>query len=98
MALTGVWLNELNSVMVLIEDANHGLTGKYRSIVGRDPNLRDLAGRTNYLDGNKQMVGFAVCFEKRIPDRAAATRQSAPGPGGPNRGPAAKKRSTRTGY
>jgi len=63
MALTGIWLNELNSVMVLIEDAHHGLTGKYRSIVGRDPHVRDLAGRTNYFDGNKQMVGFAICFE-----------------------------------
>lgn len=63
MALTGIRLNELNSVMVLIEDAHHGFTGKYRSIVGRDPHIRDLAGRTNYFDGNKQMVGFAVCFE-----------------------------------
>jgi hypothetical protein len=63
MALTGIWLNELNSVMVLIEDAHYGLTGKYRSIVGRDPRVRDLAGRTNYFDSNKQMVGFAICFE-----------------------------------
>jgi hypothetical protein len=63
MALTGIWLNELNSVMLLIEDGSYGLKGKYRSIVGRDPNIRDLAGRTNYFDGNKQMVGFAVCFE-----------------------------------
>ena len=69
MALTGVWMNELNSVMVLNEHTDKGLTGKYRSMVGRDPNVRDLSGRTSALDGEKQMVAFAVCFEIAEPGR-----------------------------
>lgn len=40
MSLTGVWMNELNSVMVLNEQADKGLTGKYRSMVGRDRRIR----------------------------------------------------------
>ncbi len=67
MSLTGVWMNELNSVMVLNEHADKGLTGKYRSMVGRDPNVRDLSGRTSALDGGKQMVAFAVGFEIAAP-------------------------------
>jgi hypothetical protein len=67
MSLTGVWMNELNSVMVLNEHADKGLTVKYRSMVGRDPNVRDLSGRTSAVDGGKQMVAFAVCFEIAAP-------------------------------
>ncbi len=63
MGLTGIWMNELNSVMALQEHADRSVTGKYKSIVGRDQNLRELAGRTGYLDGQKQMLGFSVCFE-----------------------------------
>ena len=62
MSLTGVWLNELNSIMVLTEHGDGAVTGKYRSLVGRDPNIRDLAGRTSASEGGKQMLGFAVCF------------------------------------
>jgi hypothetical protein len=69
MSLTGVWMNELNSVMILNEHTDKGLTGKYRSMVGRDPNVRDLSGRTSALDGEKQMVAFAVCFEIAEPGR-----------------------------
>lgn len=63
MSLTGVWTNELRSVMLLREDADHGLTGILRSLVGRDPGFRTLAGRISSDDGGRRMVGFAVCFE-----------------------------------
>jgi hypothetical protein len=63
MSLTGVWLNELNSIMVLEDPGDGSLRGKYRSIVGRDPNVRDLAGRTSSEERGKQLLGFAVCFQ-----------------------------------
>jgi hypothetical protein len=63
MSLTGVWLNELNSIMVLRDPGDGSLSGKYRSIVGRDPNIRDLAGRTSSVEQGKQLLGFAVCFQ-----------------------------------
>jgi len=63
MSLTGVWMNELNSIMVLNEHSDGTLTGKYRSIVGRDPHIRDLAGRFSSEEQNKQLLGFAVCFQ-----------------------------------
>jgi len=56
MSFTGVWMNELNSVRVLNEHPDQGLTGKYGSMVGRDPNVRDLSGRTSAVEGGKQMV------------------------------------------
>jgi hypothetical protein len=62
MSLTGVWLNELNSIMVLEEMPDGSLKGKYRSLVGRDPHIRDLAGRVSSDEQGKQMLGFAVCF------------------------------------
>jgi hypothetical protein len=62
MPLTGVWMNELNSIMVLEEHAHGSLTGKYRSIVGRDPHIRELAGRTSAEEQGKQMLGFVVGF------------------------------------
>lgn len=63
MSLTGVWLNELNSIMVLKDPGDGSLIGKYRSIVGRDPKVRDLAGRTSSEETGKQLLGFAVCFQ-----------------------------------
>ena len=46
MSLTGVWMNELRSVLVLREHEDRSLTGQYRSMVGRDPrSSRCLAGR-----------------------------------------------------
>jgi hypothetical protein len=67
MSLTGVWTNELRSVMLLREDGGYGLTGMFRSLVGRDSGLRTIAGRTSSEDGGKRMVGFAVCFEIASP-------------------------------
>jgi hypothetical protein len=67
MSLTGVWTNELRSVMLLREDADHRLTGLFRSLVGRDSDSRTLVGRTSSEDGGKRMVGFAVCFEIASP-------------------------------
>lgn len=67
MSLTGVWMNELKSVMLLNEHEDRSLTGKYRSMVGRDGNVRYLSGRTSALDGGKQMAAFAVCFEIAAP-------------------------------
>jgi hypothetical protein len=53
--------------MLLREDADHGLTGLFRSLVGRDSDSRTLVGRTSSEDGGKRMVGFAVCFEIASP-------------------------------
>lgn len=53
MPLTGVWMNELNSIMVLIEGKDGSLTGKYRSIVGRDPHIRDLSGRASDIEAGR---------------------------------------------
>jgi hypothetical protein len=65
--MTGVWTNELRSVMLLREDAERELTGIFRSIVGRDPGFRTLAGRISSEDGGRRMVGFAVTFEIATP-------------------------------
>lgn len=62
MSLTGVWLNELNSIMILNEDEHGTLTGKYRSLVGRDPHIRALLGRTSPEEADKQMLGFRCLF------------------------------------
>src|SRR5690348_5797561 len=63
MDLTGIWTNELRSVMVLrTSQEGDNLSGTYHSIVGRDPGYRNLAGRTSPEDGAKQMVGFTVVF------------------------------------
>jgi hypothetical protein len=63
MSLTGVWLNELDSIMVVTEHSDGALTGTYRSFVGRDSHKRSLAGRTSAVESGKQMLGFAVCFQ-----------------------------------
>jgi hypothetical protein len=68
MSVTGVWLNERHSVLVLKEESPGRITGKYRSVVGRDANVRELEGRTSGVDGNKQMLGFAVCFHSNRPE------------------------------
>jgi Avidin family len=67
MSLTGVWTSELRSVMLLREGADHGLTGVFHSLVGRDSGSRTLAGRTSSEEDGKQMVGFAVSFEIASP-------------------------------
>jgi Avidin family len=69
MSLTGVWLNELNSIMVLNDPGDGTLIGKYRSLVGRDPHTRDLAGRTSSVEQGKQLLGFAVCFQVDNPSQ-----------------------------
>jgi avidin family protein len=69
MSLTGVWLNELNSIMVLNDPGDGTLIGKYRSLVGRDPNTRGLAGRTGLAEQGKQLLGFAVCFQIANPSQ-----------------------------
>jgi hypothetical protein len=66
-SLTGVWMNELNSVMVLTEHEDKSLTGKYRSRVGRDPSVRDVCGRTSAPDNGQQMAAFSACFEIGAP-------------------------------
>ena len=67
MSLTGIWSNELSSKMLLKEHPDHSVTGIYQSMVGRDPNPRPLAGRTNSVDGSKQMIAWSVCFEVAAP-------------------------------
>lgn len=49
--------------MLLRQGAGFSVDGIYHSIVGRDSGFRELAGRTNEVDGAKQMVSWAVCFE-----------------------------------
>ena len=68
MSLTGVWMNELRSILLLNEDEDGALTGKFRSIVGRDPHVRILTGRTSPAEDGKQMLGFAVQFQIEEPD------------------------------
>lgn len=63
MSATGVWINKRDSMMVLREDQSGQITGKYRSVVGRDTNVREPAGRASRLDAGKQMIGFSVCFQ-----------------------------------
>ena len=62
MSLTGFWQNQLKSVMFLEEDKDGTLSGIYRSIVGRDPHPRPLAGRSSEDEKGKQLLGFAVRF------------------------------------
>jgi len=67
MSVTGVWANKRGSLMVLREDSSGHLTGKYRSAAGRDLQVRELAGRTSPVEGDKQMLGFCVCFHTDQP-------------------------------
>jgi len=67
MSLTGVWMNELRSILLLDEDEDGALAGKFRSIVGRDPHVRTLTGRTSPVENGKQMLGFAVQFQIEEP-------------------------------
>lgn len=69
MALTGVWLNELSSIMTLVDRGDGTLTGKFRSLVGRDPHPQNLSGRVGDEEHSKQLLGFSVCF--RIDEPAA---------------------------
>jgi Avidin family len=67
MSLTGIWTNELRSKVLLVENSDHSPSGLYHSIVGRDSGIRPLSGRTSAIDGAKQMLAFAVCFEIEPP-------------------------------
>jgi len=59
MSVTGVWINKHDSIMVFREDESGHLIGKYRSVVGRDVRIRELAGRVSQLDAGRQMIGFS---------------------------------------
>lgn len=63
MPLTGVWVNEHKSVMVMSEDSDGRLGGTFRSLVGRDTRKRPLVGRASSEEAGKQLLGFTVCFE-----------------------------------
>jgi len=65
MSLTGVWMNELRSVLVLREHKDKSLTGQYRSMVGRDPKVRHLSGRTSAAEGGKQDGSIRGVFRDR---------------------------------
>lgn len=67
MSLSGVWMNELRSILILDEDEAGALVGKFRSMVGRDPHVRILTGRTSPAENGKQMLGFAVQFQIEEP-------------------------------
>ena len=67
MSLTGVWMNELKSILLLDEDEDGTLAGKFRSMVGRDPHVRILTGRASPIESGKQMLGFAVQFQIEEP-------------------------------
>jgi hypothetical protein len=68
MELTGVWMNERKSILLLEQDRDGALAGKFRSIVGRDPHVRTLTGRTSPVESGEQMLGFAVQFQIEEPD------------------------------
>jgi hypothetical protein len=63
MSLTGVWVNERRSILLLEEHEDGALVGKFRSFVGRDPKVRILIGRTSPVENEKQMLCFAVQFQ-----------------------------------
>jgi len=67
MSLTGVWVNKSRSILILHEHEDGALAGKFRSIVGRDPSVRILTGRTSPVENGKQMLGFAVQFQIEEP-------------------------------
>jgi avidin family protein len=67
MPLTGVWVNEHKSIMVIAEDSDGGLTGTYRSLIGRDTRKRPLSGRASSEEVGKQLLGFTVCFQIENP-------------------------------
>jgi Avidin family len=63
MSLTGVWVNEHKSVMVMSEGSDGNLVGMFRSLVGRDTRKRPLVGRASSEEAGKQLLGFTVCFD-----------------------------------
>jgi len=67
MSLTGVWMNERRSLLLLDEGEDGALAGKFRSLVGRDSSVRILTGRTSPVESGKQMLGFAVQFQIEQP-------------------------------
>lgn len=67
MSLTGVWVNKRRSILLLHEHEDGALAGKFRSIVGRDPSVRILTGRTSPVENGKKMLGFAVQFQIEEP-------------------------------
>lgn len=67
MSLTGMWVNERGSILLLEQDRDGNLAGKFRSIVGRDPHIRTLTGRTSPVESEQQMLGFAVQFHIEEP-------------------------------
>ena len=70
MPLTGVWLNEHKSIMVIDENSDGSLTGMFRSLVGRDTGKRPLSGRASSEESAKQLLGFTVCFHINNPTEA----------------------------
>jgi hypothetical protein len=73
MSLTGVWLNEHKSIMVIDEHSDRRLTGLFRSVVGRDTRKRPLSGRATSEESAKQLLGFTVCFYIDNPTEATGT-------------------------
>jgi Avidin family len=74
MSLTGVWVNEHKSVMVMSEDSDGSLGGTFRSLVGRDTRKRPLVGLASSEEAGKQLLGFTVCFEIANPAEGTGHR------------------------
>ena len=70
MGLTSVWKNELNSEMHIdAVDEDGTISGTYHSLVGKDPRIEKLTGRTHApREGEKQMLSFSVCYEIADPE------------------------------
>jgi hypothetical protein len=51
--------------VALREEPSGQITGRYRSSVGRDLRVRELTGRVCQPEGDKQMLGFTVCFRRQ---------------------------------
>ena len=73
MSLTEVWTNELRSVMLLRDEGGYGLTGVFRSLVGRDLGFRTIAGRTSSEEGGKKRSGSRSLSRLQVPARDTGT-------------------------
>ena len=61
--LSGTWVNELNSTMVLTQEEGGLLSGTYRTIVGNAEYWYVLVGATNLnATSNQAAVGFTVVW------------------------------------
>lgn len=66
-SIDGIWYNQLGSEMTLTTDKDGGLTGKYRSAVGKAEDWYYLSGRYDVLPPPNEgdSVGWVVTFRNQ---------------------------------